>query len=235
MSVSCCAAGKGRLKLTHLPDAQFATSSFGEHTLVGTIAVVTGIMAGVCQPFIAKMADLFSRPVALTISVFCYTLGYIIIASAGNIKSVVAGQVIAQLGQTGIYQIQGILIADITNLKWRGFVSGLYSLPFILNAFIAGYITSGINGLSQNGWRWGYGMFCILIPVCLIPSLIVLFWGDRRAKKLGGELKGAREGSSSHPSPLSRFVNPRPQGDHGAPRANPPHGCPEHCSPPQPH
>ncbi|TXT04868.1 hypothetical protein VHUM_03951 [Vanrija humicola] len=165
--------------------AQFATSSFGEHTLVGTIAVVTGIMAGVCQPFIAKMADLFSRPIALSISVFCYTLGYIIIASAGNIKSVVAGQVIATLGQTGIYQIQGILVADITNLKWRGFVNGLYSLPFILNAFIAGFITSGINGLSENGWRWGYGMFCILIPVCLMPSLFILFWGDRRAKKLG--------------------------------------------------
>ncbi|KAL1405311.1 hypothetical protein Q8F55_008938 [Vanrija albida] len=165
--------------------AQFATSSFGQHTLVGTIAVVTGIMAGVCQPFIAKMADLFSRPIALSISVFCYTLGYIIIASASNIKAVVAGQVIAQLGQTGIYQIQGILIADITNLKWRGFVNGLYSLPFILNAFIAGYITSGIGALSQDGWRWGYGMFCIMIPVCLMPSLFVLFWGDRRAKKLG--------------------------------------------------
>lgn len=30
-------------------------------------------------------------------------------------------------------------------------------------------------------------MFCILVPVCIAPSLIVLFWGDHRAKKLGGE------------------------------------------------
>lgn len=31
-------------------------------------------------------------------------------------------------------------------------------------------------------------MFVILVPVCIAPALIVLFWGDRRAKKLGGEL-----------------------------------------------
>jgi hypothetical protein len=37
-----------------------------------------------------------------------------------------------------------------------------------------------------NGWRWGYGMFAILVPVCIAPAVIVLFWGDYRAKKLGG-------------------------------------------------
>lgn len=30
-----------------------------------------------------------------------------------------------------------------------------------------------------------YGMFCILLPVCVAPALIVLHIGDHRAKKLG--------------------------------------------------
>lgn len=30
-----------------------------------------------------------------------------------------------------------------------------------------------------------YGMFTILVPVCIAPALAVLFWGQRRAKKLG--------------------------------------------------
>ncbi|KAG5641857.1 hypothetical protein DXG03_004097 [Asterophora parasitica] len=163
----------------------FATSSFGEHTIVGTIAVITAIMAAVAQPFIAKMADLLSRPMALLISLTLYVIGYAITAGAPNIKAVVAGQAIYTLGQSGIYQVQGILIADITSLQWRGLANGLYSLPFIINAFVAGYITTGISAYSVNGWRWGYGMFCILVPVCLTPSLVILFWGDSKAKKVG--------------------------------------------------
>lgn len=32
-------------------------------------------------------------------------------------------------------------------------------------------------------------MFCILLPVCMSPALVVLFIGDHRAKKLGVEAK----------------------------------------------
>ncbi|TXT07886.1 uncharacterized protein COLE_04810 [Cutaneotrichosporon oleaginosum] len=165
--------------------ASFATSSYSEHTIIGTISVVTGIMAGVSQPFIAKMADLLSRPFALSLAVFFYTLGFILVASSRTVQAVVAGQVIYTLGTSGITQVTGILIADITSLQWRGAVIGAYSLPWVLNAFVAGYITEGISAFSNDGWRWGYGMFCILVPVCIAPSLVVLFWGHHRAKKLG--------------------------------------------------
>lgn len=36
-------------------DASFATSSYSKHTIVATISVVTAIMNGVSQPFIAKV------------------------------------------------------------------------------------------------------------------------------------------------------------------------------------
>lgn len=102
-----------------------------------------------------QIADLLSRPMALTISVFFYTLGFIITAASKNVDSVVAGQVLYTLGNTGINQVTGILIADITSLQWRGAVQGAYSLPWVLNAFVAGYITDGISAYSENGWRWG--------------------------------------------------------------------------------
>lgn len=155
------------------------------HTIIGTIAVVTAIMSAVSQPFIAKIADLLSRPAALAIGVFLYVIGYIVVASSKNVEAVVAGQVIYTLGTSAITQINGVLLADITSLQWRGAIVGAYSLPWVLNAFVAGYITEGISAYSENGWRWGYGMFIILVPVCIAPSLFVLFWGDHRAKKLG--------------------------------------------------
>jgi MFS family permease len=79
-----------------------------------------------------------------------------------------------------------ILIGDMTNLENRGLVNGIVSLPYIPNAFIAGYISDGISAYGTgNGWRWGYGMFAILVPACIAPVLFVLFWGDRRAARVG--------------------------------------------------
>ena len=62
------------------------------------------------------------------------------------------------------------------------YVSGLInSIRGWFNAY------GGISANTTNGWRWGFGMFAILIPVCITPALAVLFWGDRKAKKLGGK------------------------------------------------
>ncbi len=67
-----------------------------------------------------------------------------------------------------------IIIADITTLKWRGLVSSLVSAPFIVNAFVGSNIATQV--LGRSGWRWGYGMFAILIPAALSPLLVTLFW-----------------------------------------------------------
>ena len=114
-----------------------------------------------------------------------YFVGYAVVAGSHNVQTVAGGQVLYTLGNTGIDFLNGLIIADLTSLQWRGTIQGAFSLPFVINAFVAGEIADGINAYSNNGWRWGYGMFCILVPVCISPALIVLFIGDRRAKKLG--------------------------------------------------
>lgn len=55
--------------------------------------------------------------------------------------------------------VNTIIVADITNLQNRGLVNSLMASPFILNAFIAGYITEGISAFTENGWRWGVSLF----------------------------------------------------------------------------
>ncbi|KAI5476529.1 hypothetical protein MNV49_007539 [Pseudohyphozyma bogoriensis] len=163
-------------RLTTAYYAQFATSSFGEHTIIGTIGVINSILAG--------LADLWSRPHALAISIGLYAIGYAMCAGAHNVQTVVAGQVFYTIGNTGITFLNSLLLADITSLQWRGFVDGAVNVPYVLNAFVSGFIVADINGYSANGWRWGYGMFCIILPVAMSPALIVLFVGDYRAQKL---------------------------------------------------
>ncbi|KAJ7259894.1 hypothetical protein C8J57DRAFT_1639160 [Mycena rebaudengoi] len=128
-------------------DTSYATS-FSSHAVIGTIAVATQMITGIAKPFIARLADLTSRPTALAISVALYTIGYIVVASSKTVSDVCGGQVLYTAGNAGIDFLMNLLIADITSLEWRGLATGLTSLPWIVNSFVAGYIyiSTGISG-----------------------------------------------------------------------------------------
>lgn len=160
----------------------FATSAFEEHSLIGTIAVLVAVVAAILPPFWAKAADFTSRPMALLAGLVLYTVGYAITAGSNTVQAVAAGQVLYTVGNSGLSFIQSLLIADVTSMRYRGLANGATSMPYILFAFVSGYITEGI---SLANWRWGYGMFCILVPVCLVPILFALFWSEQKAKKKG--------------------------------------------------
>jgi hypothetical protein len=66
-------------------------------------------------------------------------------------------------------------------LQWRGFFSALLSAPFIVTIPINGFITTGL----QDNWRWGMGMFAIMVPVLMIPAIVTLYTMQFKGKKLG--------------------------------------------------
>ncbi|KAF8754611.1 Major Facilitator Superfamily [Rhizoctonia solani] len=142
----------------------FAGSALNNHSLIATVQVVQSIIVACGKPFIAKLADSLSRPVAYSLVVFFYVLGYIIIASAQNIATVAGGIVIYAVGYTGLQLLLQIIIADTTTLKWRGLSSGLVSAPFIINAFAGSEVSASVMASGGPSWRWGYGMFAILVP-----------------------------------------------------------------------
>ncbi|RXW16248.1 hypothetical protein EST38_g9606 [Candolleomyces aberdarensis] len=171
----------------------FATSSFGGHTLISTIQTAQSIIVAVGKPVIAKIADVKSRGAAYVLVLIFYVIGYIVIAAAPRVQAIAGGMVIYSMGYTGLQLLTQIIIADITTLKWRGLVSALMSLPFVINAFVGSNISANI--LTGAGWRWGYGMFAILVPAALLPLIITLLWAQWKAKKQGLVVKVEREGS----------------------------------------
>jgi hypothetical protein len=80
----------------------FATSAFGRHSFLGTIDTINAISAAVCQPLIAKVADITSRPTAYLLVLSCYTLGFVLLASAPTVSAVAAGQIFFTIGSVGL-------------------------------------------------------------------------------------------------------------------------------------
>ncbi|GAA6013856.1 hypothetical protein JCM11491_000447 [Sporobolomyces phaffii] len=161
----------------------YATSSFSAHSLLGAISTAQAIILAVTKPFAAKFADVAGRAEAFCASAFFYCLGFIIIAACKDIHTYAAGAILYYFGYASLQILIQIVIADCTNLRWRGLISSLTGIWFFINAFVSSNIAQGV--LKTSNWHWGYGMFIILIPVVLSPIIGTLFWAQHRAKKLG--------------------------------------------------
>ncbi|KAG1723279.1 major facilitator superfamily domain-containing protein [Suillus lakei] len=196
----------------------FATSFFGEHSLISSITVAQSLIVAVGKPVIAKVADVSSRGTAYVSVLIFYVVGYTVIASAPNVSTIAGGIVIYAVGYTGLQLLTQIIIADITTLAWRGLVVSLVSAPFLINAFIGSNISSAV--LENIGWRWGYGMFAILVPISLAPLIITLLWAERKAKKLAlldsprsRSRSTSRQPSLPHGSMVASFLHSAEQLD----------------------
>lgn len=85
-----------------------------------------------------------------------------------------------QIGYAALQILIQIVIADCTNLRWRGLISSLTSIWFFVNAFVSSNIAQGV--LTTSNWHWGYAMFIILIPVTIAPIAGTLFWAQHRVR-----------------------------------------------------
>ncbi|KAK1623298.1 major facilitator superfamily domain-containing protein [Colletotrichum phormii] len=147
-----------------------ASSYYKQHSSVlSTLSIATSIISAVSKPFIAKISDITSRPYTYIVTLLFYVIGYVIAASSTSISAYVVGEVFISIGSSGLDLTNDIIVADLTPLEWRGFVSSLLSAPFIIN-------TCGDGG---------YGMFAIIIPAALGPAIATLLYLDRKANKDG--------------------------------------------------
>lgn len=161
-----------------------ASSYFKQHSSVlATLSIATSIISAVSKPFIAKISDIASRPYTYLLILGFYIVGYIIAATSKTISAYVVGEVFVAIGGSGIDLTNDIIVADLTPLEWRGFASSMLSTPFIINTWFSGKIVNALEERDQ--WRWGYGMFAIIMPVALGPAVAALIWLDRMAKKKG--------------------------------------------------
>ena len=160
-----------------------ATGSFDQHSLTSTINVLRAVIGAAAQPSAAKVADVFGRVELIILSVFFYVVGTIVETTSHNVATFAAGTAIYQIGYTMIMLLVEVIIADITSTRARLFFSYIPALPFIINTWVSGNISSAVLGTTT--WQWGFGMWAIIYPVCTLPLIVSLMIVSRRAKKQG--------------------------------------------------
>ncbi|KAE8367891.1 major facilitator superfamily domain-containing protein [Aspergillus caelatus] len=160
-----------------------AYADFQQAPQVATSNILYSIIGGVLKLPIARMLNLWGRAEGLLVFIGVYTLGLIILAACNGPDSFAAGNVLFWVGYNSVYYILDVFIADTSGLRNRAFAFAFVSTPFICTAFTAPL--AGQSFVNHTGWRWGYGVFAIVVPVTLCPLAVVFKYYERKAIKTG--------------------------------------------------
>ncbi|KAF8815683.1 MFS general substrate transporter [Phlegmacium glaucopus] len=161
----------------------YATTEFQQLNLLTGIQTGAGVVLGVVKPPIAKFSDVLGRGETYLLITTIYVLSYALAAAAPSISVYAVSSIFYAIGNTGIQLLNQVIIADFSTTRWRGFAIGFSYSPGLItpwaSAFIIESVTTGI------GWRWGIGMFAIMMPVCAAFVIGPLLYYSRKAKKAG--------------------------------------------------
>ncbi|KAJ5280917.1 siderochrome-iron transporter [Penicillium angulare] len=161
----------------------YSTSSFNALSKLATLSTAGSVLFAVIKPPIAKLSNVMGRGQTYMMTISLYVLSYILMASAKSLNAYAAGYILYVMGQSGTNIMNDIVIADLSNARWRGFAIGVSFAPYLLTPWISGFITeSVVNGI---GWRWGIGMFAILMPFGASFIITTLLYYQMQAKRKG--------------------------------------------------
>ncbi|KAJ5635616.1 uncharacterized protein N7484_008929 [Penicillium longicatenatum] len=160
----------------------YATSAFSKHSLISTVLVVQNVVNAVIKPPMAKVADVFGRFEAFCLSITIYILGYIQMAASTNVQTYASAQIFYSAGSTGLQILQQVFIADSSDLLNRAFLALLPEFPFLITVWLGPTIAGAV--LQSSSWRWGYGMWAIILPAAFLPLALSLLLNQRKAQRL---------------------------------------------------
>lgn len=150
----------------------YATSSYAQHSLLSTVNVIIAVAAAASQPMYARLSDKYGRLEIFVVAIMFYAVGTVIESQAFDVKRYAAGAVLFQIGYSGVVLILQIMVADFSNLNWRLAASSVTALPFIINTWISGNVSSEL--LKNHSWNYCIGIWAFIFPLSCIPLIVCL-------------------------------------------------------------
>ncbi|EUC56922.1 metallo-hydrolase/oxidoreductase, partial [Rhizoctonia solani AG-3 Rhs1AP] len=120
-----------------------------------------------------RLADVYSRPISLTLALLLFIVGCIICAASPNAAAFAVGTVFHTIGMAGIGLLAALFIGDHTSLKWRGMALSWTYLVYLATTW------AGPALFTAVAWRWTYGMILIMVFALCAPALYLLFAAAR--------------------------------------------------------
>lgn len=83
-----------------------------------------------------------------------------------------------------------VITADASQLRNRGLAYAFTSSPYMITAFAGPKAAESFQ--AHSNWRWGFGMFAIILPAVAAPLFFVLRSNLRKAKEQGVMVEGPK-------------------------------------------
>ncbi|KAJ5158760.1 Major facilitator superfamily domain general substrate transporter [Penicillium coprophilum] len=161
----------------------YVTSAFMLHSLTAATSIMANIIGGLSYIPLAKLLDSWGRPQGMTLTMIIWVVGFIMMAACDNVQTYAAAQVFSSVGSQGVSYCLTVFISDTSALKNRALMLSFATSPYIITTWIGGPISQSV--LEGPGWRWGFGIFTICVPIVVAPLCLLFFWNQKKAKKMG--------------------------------------------------
>lgn len=76
----------------------FVVSAFEQHSLTPTVSIMSSIIGGLSKLPLAKILDTWGRPQGLTLTLFFWVVGIIMMAACRDVETYAAAQVFSSVG-----------------------------------------------------------------------------------------------------------------------------------------
>ncbi|CZS74155.1 unnamed protein product [Fusarium graminearum] len=171
------------LQAVHSSLVPYITSSFNQHGLLAITSVFGSIIAGVSKLAIAKIIDIRGRNEGFLLMILIIIVGMIMKACCQNVETYAAGHTFYWVGHVGLSYIIDVVLSDMTTLRNRMIMFGLYMSPRLASTF--GGPTIADLFYKHSTYRWAFGSFCIILVFFSIPVSAIFMYHEIKAKKLG--------------------------------------------------
>ncbi|KAI8978998.1 major facilitator superfamily domain-containing protein [Pilobolus umbonatus] len=161
----------------------YVTSSFSKHSLTAATGIISGIMSGVIVLPYAKLINMWGRPQGFALMVGILSLGLILMACCTDVITYCVAQVFYRVGAATVGFTVTIFIADTSSLRNRAFMIAFAGSPWLATIWTSGPISESI--LATIGFRWGFGVWAIIIPVVCSPLFGIFYYNLLKARKAG--------------------------------------------------
>ncbi|KAG6354392.1 hypothetical protein INS49_004409 [Diaporthe citri] len=151
----------------------YVMSHFSGHNILTVLTMVVLIVSGILRLPMAKFIDEFGRAHGFLMAAGLSIMGLIIQAAAQSLVTTIVAQVLFGIGWNCLDYVLSIVLADMTSLKNRALIYGIYVTPIVITSFAAPAIAEQIY--SRFGWRMAFSGFLLVFhgPEAPAPALVI--------------------------------------------------------------